>query len=247
MTLITLLKHSSIVLLIALVAGCASKKSENGPTDAIDIVNDGIRYRSYTSLAPKAAERAQYIVQKMLENSAEIKQSFINQKFVIEIIGRKQKLSDIPRYAHLKDKKTFDGRSFDDGTRGVGEAQACSVGEENLLCLADQIYWEENILVHEFAHSVKFLMPVELSNKIDTAFANAKKNNLYPLNIYMMADSQEYWAESTQAWFHATVRKDVNAGINTRAGIKAHDPEMAAILLQVYGEVEISPLKNCRY
>ena len=33
---------------------------------------------------------------------------------------------------------------------------------------------------------------------------------------YMGSNASEYWAESAQAWFEATVRCDVNCGLNTR-------------------------------
>ena len=52
----------------------------------------------------------------------------------------------------------------------------------------------------------------------------------------MVADDKEYWAEGTQAWFDASLRDDVNDGINTRAKLKQHDPELASLLREVYGK-----------
>jgi hypothetical protein len=50
---------------------------------------------------------------------------------------------------------------------------------------------------------------------------------------YMMDNADEYWAEGCQSWFDATVRSDVNSGINTRQKLKAHDPQFAALLTEV--------------
>lgn len=52
----------------------------------------------------------------------------------------------------------------------------------------------------------------------------------------MMANVDEYWAEGTQSWFDASLRSDVNSGINTRVKLKAHDPHLAAVLAEVYGD-----------
>lgn len=210
-------------------------------------VSEEVSINSFVAIDPRALERAQYIVRQMLLNSPELKKKMIATGYTIEIIGQKQNVSDLPRYKHLKNQKTFDGRSFDSGTRGLGDEKACSVGEENLLCFPDQKYYEENILVHEFAHSIKFLMPADISQRIDWAYTAAKKKKLYPKDIYMMASSQEYWAEATQAWFNATVRRDVNAGINTRESIKRHDPEVAELLELTYGKGEILHQTNCPY
>jgi len=53
------------------------------------------------------------------------------------------------------------------------------------------------------------------------------------LGCYMMENADEYWAEATQAWFGATVRTDVNSGINTRSLLQERDPELAQLLAQV--------------
>ena len=49
----------------------------------------------------------------------------------------------------------------------------------------------------------------------------------------MMENADEYWAEGCQSWFDATMRVDVNSGINTRDKLKQHDPEFAKLLTEV--------------
>ena len=71
----------------------------------------------------------------------------------------------------------------------------------------DRHYWQESILVHEFAHSVMCIgMDQEQRRSIEAAYGEAKAAGLYQSHIYMMANADEYWAEATQAWFDATVR-----------------------------------------
>jgi hypothetical protein len=208
---------------------------------------DGITFVSSTSVSDTAVKRAQYVIQVMTSHSPGIREVMRARGFKVEIIAKDQVISDLPDYAGLKGKKTFDGRSFDTGTRGVGGKNRCSIGEENLLCLRNQSYRQEDIFVHEFSHSIMANLGVELSGAIRRAYANAVSKGLYPSGIYMMANAQEYWAEGTQTWFEVTVRSDVNGGFNTRAKLKAHDPDLAAILGQVYGSAQLQRVPGCVY
>ena len=80
-------------------------------------------------------------------------------------------------------------------------------GEENVLMEDDKHYWQENILIHEFAHSIMCIgMDQEQRQSIEAAREEAKAAKLYQSHIYMMANADEYWAEAAQSWFDATVR-----------------------------------------
>ncbi len=235
-----------LVILFFCLNACVSKSPvlQEVPCHAFQ---SGICIKTYAPTETKTIERAQYIIRQMLKNSPEIQRKMTETGFVVEIIGRNQGVTDLPRYRYLKNEKTFDGRNYDEGTRGLGDIYASSVGEENLLCLPGQNYPEENILVHEFAHSILFHMPHELSHEVKHAYSEAKKKNLYAKDIYMMANHDEYWAEASQSWFNATARLDVNDGIHSRLKILKHDSEISRILKLVYGMVEIDHLPGCPY
>ncbi len=209
-------------------------------------IDEKIEFKGLASIPDEAFDRAIYTLKKMLSNDQALYEKLKKQNFKIEIIGKDQTITDLESYAYLKNEQSSDGRSYSD-MRGLGDVNLASVGEENLLCLEKQQYFSEDIFVHEFAHSVMFNLDSKLKENIENAYKSAKEKNLYPKTCYMMADSQEYWAEGTQAWFNATVRLDVNGGINTREKIKKHDPDLAKILDKVYGETELVKRKNCPY
>merc|ERR1712224_654174 len=100
----------------------------------------------------------------------------------------------------------------------------------------DKKYPKESILVHEFAHHIMNLgVSTAQRRRIQQAYEAARAKGLYKPDIYMMANADEYWAEGTQAFFDASVRTDVNDGINSREGLTAHDPRLAALVEEVYG------------
>jgi len=97
----------------------------------------------------------------------------------------------------------------------------------------------ESILVHEFAHCV---MDVGLDDaaraRIRAAHADALRRGLIDAESYMGSNSSEYWAESAQAWFEASVRCDVNCGLNTREELRRRDPAVAEELRNAFGDGE---------
>lgn len=97
----------------------------------------------------------------------------------------------------------------------------------------------ESILVHEFAHCV---MDVGLDDaaraRIRAAHADALRRGLIDAESYMGSNSSEYWSESAQAWFEASVRCDVNCGLNTREELRRRDPAVAEELRNAFGDGE---------
>ena len=59
---------------------------------------------------------------------------------------------------------------------------------------------------------------------------------------YSSTTSGEYWAEGTQAWFYPEDTPDDNSynrsHINTRTELKHYDPDLAALLTEIYGDRE---------
>ncbi|KAL3139134.1 hypothetical protein ABBQ32_005920 [Trebouxia sp. C0010 RCD-2024] len=204
------------------VRGVTIMAFECVPETAITAAAESLRYMLHDT--PTS------ICQRLVENDADI-----------AIIGRDQVVSDMPPHGHLRGQSCAVGdRNFDHGTRGVGGNLACptcSVGEENVTMLNDKHYGQENILIHEFAHSVMCIgMDDEQRHSICAAFQEAQQSGSYRRHIYMMENADEYWAEATQSWFDATVRTDVNDGVNTREKLKKHDPLLATLLMNAYGD-----------
>ncbi|KAF6254715.1 hypothetical protein COO60DRAFT_1703205 [Scenedesmus sp. NREL 46B-D3] len=146
----------------------------------------------------------------------------------LAVIGRGQVTTDIPAHYFLRCQAEEGGRDIDGTTRGLGATRCvptASCGEENLIMTADDRYPAESILVHERHAAVHSL------------FEQAQRCKTYDdLECYMMDNADEYFAEASQAWFGATVRCDVNSGINTRDKLQQHDPGMFELLHKVYGD-----------
>jgi hypothetical protein len=236
-------KLTIVLIFLSVIVFCNVAYSGNQKV----VKEDGIEYRAEESVSDEAFKRAQFVVEQMTSETPKIREKMVANGFAVEIIGKDQVLSDLPDYAHLKGKKTQDGRDFDTGTRGLGGRERCSVGEENLLCLSQQHYRQEDVLVHEFSHSMMQNMEEDDVHAIEAAYQNAVDRELYPKGIYMMANSREYWAEGVQAWLGGTLRTDVNGGFNTQQKIRDHDKALAAVLEKFFGTRQLEHAPGCSY
>lgn len=59
--------------------------------------------------------------------------------------------------------------------------------------------------------------------------------NGQPITVYGSSNEQEYWAEGAQAWFD-NANPNNSGGLSVRNDVKTKDPELAALLKEVYGD-----------
>lgn len=200
---------------------------------------------AFDCVDPRAVDAARRIVERMLEHcQPAIVHRMAAAGCTVAVIGREQVTSDMPPHNFLKELQASLGqRTYDNGCRGVGgtvHVPCTSVGEENLLGKqigGDPHYKDESILVHEFGHAVMNVgLTDEARGRIAVAFENARASGSFDNQSYMMQNAEEFWAEGTQAWFHASMRSDVNCGINTRDGVTERLPELATLLHEAFGD-----------
>ena len=130
---------------------------------------------------------------------------------------------------------------------GIEYRAAESVSDETFKRAQFVVYWQEDVLVHEFSHSMMQYLDEDDLRAIEAAYKNAADKELYPKGIYMMTRSGEYWAEGVQAWLGVTLRMDVNGGFNTQQKIRDHDEPLAAVLEKVYGSLQLQHSPGCAY
>ncbi|GFR51070.1 hypothetical protein Agub_g13394, partial [Astrephomene gubernaculifera] len=153
------------------------------------------------------------------------------------VFGAEQVVSDVPAHRFMRHNT---GRDLDASARGLGGTPALpltSCGEENITMSGDRWYPCQSILVHELGHAVLNLgLRAEQVAQVLAAFRQAQQERLYPADCYMMTNEQEYWAVAVESWFESTVREDINGGIRTRAALRAHDPRLARLLEEAFGD-----------
>ena len=106
-----------------------------------------------------------------------------------------------------------------------------------VLCLTDDIYAGESILIHSLAHGFRSLGIVDIDPewdvRLETAYDAALSAGLWT-DTYAATEPAQYWAEGLQGWYDANLEAAPPDGlhneINTRAELEAYDPDLVTLI-----------------
>jgi cyclophilin family peptidyl-prolyl cis-trans isomerase len=187
-----------------------------------------------------ALAEAGWIVRQMLAGRGDLIQAMNDQKVRVVVMAASESTTDVPEHANLRPKTYWDRRA-----RGLGATPSnptVSCGEENLLGFPRDPYPNENIFVHEFAHAIHGTGLNRVDKTFDArlraAFEDAKVKKRWA-NTYAGTNRSEYWAEGVQCWFDDNAPPDaLHNRVRTRKQLMEHDPGLAALCKEVFGERE---------
>ncbi|XP_076465375.1 uncharacterized protein LOC143297088 [Babylonia areolata] len=155
-------------------------------------------------------------IHKMLRNAPpQIFANLASRNTGIGVYREAEKMMVFPEYASLRDTPqcrgrcdgscahtcTFDGRKWE--TVGGAGGSLAVVEEENVMCYnSDPYFKHDNIAVHEFAHTIDgYGFDATMNQMKEEAYNHARANSLWRAGAYGMANSAEYFAEATGAFF----------------------------------------------
>jgi hypothetical protein len=149
--------------------------------------------------------------------------------------------TDIPEHSKLKPKKYWDKRAR--GLGGTPFIPTTSCAEENLLGYPDDRYNGENILIHEFAHTVHEVgmkaLDKGFDDRLKKLYKQAMDKGLWQ-NTYAATNHKEYWAEGVQSYFNCNLRADPPDGnhnhVRTRRQLRNYDPDLASLIDEVFAK-----------
>jgi hypothetical protein len=163
----------------------------------------------------------------------------------IGVMARYEGTTDIPEHKHLVNDTSI---NWDVRARGLGgtiEDPLTTCAEENLLCYQIDKYHAEDILIHEFGHTIHLVgilgtdstINGRLQESLDKAISEGKWDN-----TYAATNIAEYWAEGVQSWFNVNAEVPEPDGkhnfVNTRDELKVYDPSLYAILKEYLPETK---------
>lgn len=163
----------------------------------------------------------------------------------VTVMARYEGTTDVPEHHDLINDTTL---NWDVRARGLGgerEFPLTSCAEENVLGYQIDKYHAEDILIHEFAHSIHLIGIVyvhpDINERLQKALDEAMAAGKYR-NTYAATDIAEYWAEGVQDWFNVNAEMPSPDGkhnqLNTREELKKYDPALYSIIAEFFPEMD---------
>ena len=198
---------------------------------------DGIPVVATDRVRPEAVAEAVWLIDRMLAKRPDVARAIARSPVRFVVMAHDEFTTDVPEHADLKPRAYWDKRA-----RGLGATlarPATSCGEENLLCFPGDPYSAENILIHEFGHTIHEFGLAQadptFQERLEAAFALARENGRWK-GTYAGTNVVEYWAEGVQGWFCCNRTRDHQHGeINSPEALREYDPPLAALLEEVFG------------
>ena len=206
---------------------------------------NGIPIISSEEVDDLALKQAYYIINNMLGHIPEVRQELVSGGYYVAIIGRNKQQTTLPEYRHM------DSKYWDQRARGLGGdrgTKITSCGEENLLCLGlwKDRYHGENILVHEFAHTIHLAGAGKtFNNELQDLYYKAYGEGLWE-DTYAAANHLEYWAEGVQTYFNTNLSANpvdgVHNKINTREELAVYDQALYEFIAEFFHGFNWTPI-----
>jgi len=201
------------------------------------VVAGGMLIMSSDKVSDAALAETAKLTGRMLAGRPDLLAEMVKRGARIMVVGAREGITDLPEYRWMKPKAFWNERA-----RGFGGAYGklnTSCAEENMLCLPDDLYEEENIFIHEFAHTIHEAINLvdkekKFDKKLTAAYENALDKGLWRCSykdMYAIVTIREYWAEGVQCWFDANNENNFKHNhVNTREELKAYDPGLAKLV-----------------
>ena len=201
---------------------------------------EGLPVVASSKVDPYAVKEAAWLIRQMIGHRQDVLHALAKNNVRFAVMAHNELTTQTPEHSDLQPDYYWDRRA-----RGLGSTPArpaVSCGEENLLNYQGDPYSTENILVHEFAHAIHQMglntVDSSFDDRLKVLYDAAVEKGLWK-DTYAITNRAEYWAEGTQSWFDTNrANDDQHNHVDTRDKLKEYDPTLAALLTEVYGDMD---------
>lgn len=194
----------------------------------------GVRVRAPAPVEPAALDEAGRRLERLLGSCPAIAANLLAAGAELQLVGRDQRVTDLPQYRHLAGVRLAHGRTLDERARAYGGLAAC-VGEEGLLRLPTARHRDHRDLVaHELAHTaLDYGLDAPLRRRVERAHLASRARWD---GAYAATSAHEWFAELTMWWAgsrgdHGTLAAPPADGPE---GLRAFDPAGYAVVDAVW-------------
>ncbi len=212
---------------------------------------DGLPIVASSKVPDAALLRARDIIQDMLVNRPDLLSTIAGSGIVLAIAASSEVLSDIPGYHDIYGRFPDPGFDWNERHQGGGISggtisEPTVVWEQNVSCYGMDLFPDEDILVHEFAHAIltwgvyRQREGEDFRNRLNAAYEEALSAGLWE-DTYAGENPDEYWAEGVQSWFGLNDPPGpIHNNVNTRSELEVYDPTLSELIQEVFGATAVT-------
>ena len=204
----------------------------------------GIPIISSDKVPDAALFKARAIIDEILIYRPDIRAKLAEDGNKVTIAGDSEVATDIPELTDYFERYP-NNREPTSGT-AMYHVKMTYIKSRNILCTKGDAHPNEDILVHEFAHTIHVMALKRMDGgdafqmRLGMAYRDSLDAGLWE-RTYASTNRNEYWAEGVQSWFNLNDPPRSNHNnINTRAELLSYDPVLAALILEVFGDAEVT-------
>ena len=161
----------------------------------------------------------------------------------VVVMGKKEVTIQVPEHSGMVHDRSMNWNLRARGLGGTIQEPITSCAEENVMAYPWDKYHAEDILIHEFSHSIHLIgilqvdptINQQLKDLLAKARAEGKWENTYAGTVF-----EEYWAEGVQDWFNVNAETPYpdtkHNQVNTREELKRYDPGLYALIAKYFPE-----------
>ncbi len=161
----------------------------------------------------------------------------------VVVMGQKEVTIDVPEHSGMRHDRSLNWNLRARGLGGTLMEPITSCAEENIMAYPWDKYHAEDILIHEFSHSIHLIgilqvdptINDQLQDLLTQALNEGKWKDTYAGSVY-----EEYWAEGVQDWFNVNAEVASPDGkhnpVNTREELKKYDPRLYKLISKYFPE-----------
>ena len=206
--------------------------------------SNGIHILSSDQVPDACLEQAHktiYCMTSMLPREVLDAMTRVNTRVVV--MGQKEVTIQVPEHSNLSRDRSMNWNLRARGLGGTLHEPITSCAEENVMAYAWDKYHAEDILIHEFSHSIHLIGILQvdptINQQLKDLLAKARAEGKWE-NTYAGSEYAEYWAEGVQNWFNVnaeTPQPDTKHNqINTREELRRYDPALYELIAKYFPE-----------
>ncbi|MYE06335.1 MAG: zinc-dependent peptidase [Chloroflexi bacterium] len=202
---------------------------------------DGIAIIATENVADDALFRAAAILDDMLVNRPDIRETLIRQRVHVVVVGHEEQTFDLAPYRQYRDIVKLEPHG-PGGPRGLGPNRFTPtlIPEENVLCI-EGVSWGYDIVIHEYAHAIDYALSQgassgNFSSLLGRAYRSGIDSGLWD-GSYGATNTAEFWAEAVGAW--VGTGQSSSMPFKNRLHLQEHSPLIADLITDTLGDFQV--------